>query len=119
MGPFEGLGRAKLRLRSRETDQESVRFATSGRRVGCQRKGGVMKARLLILTGFLAVFLGAPCRMEAQAIGEILGTVRDPSGAVVPRAKITAVQTDTGLTRSTVSGAEGTFTLPQLPVGSY
>src|SRR5271167_2349673 len=78
-----------------------------------------MKARLLILAGFLAVCLGAPYRMDAQAIGEILGTVRDPSGAVVPKAKITAVETATGLNRSTISGTEGTFTLPQLPVGSY
>jgi len=78
-----------------------------------------MKPRLLILAGFLVVCLGAPCRVKAQAIGEILGTVRDPSGAVLPRAKITAVETATGLTRSTVSGSEGTYTLPQLPVGSY
>ena len=78
-----------------------------------------MKPRLLILTGFLAVCVGTPCRTDAQAIGEILGTVRDPSGAVLPRAKITAVQTATGLTRSTTTGAEGTYTLPQLPVGTY
>ena len=78
-----------------------------------------MKPRLLVLPGFLAVCLGAPCRVKAQAIGEILGTVRDPSGAVLPRAKITAIQTATGLTRSTISDAEGTYTLPQLPVGSY
>ena len=78
-----------------------------------------MKPRLLILAGFFVVCLGAPCRVKAQAIGEILGTVRDPSGAVLPRAKITAIQTATGLTRSTTSDAEGTYTLPQLPVGSY
>ena len=56
-----------------------------------------MKLRFLILTGFLAACLGTPSRIEAQAIGEILGTVRDPSGAVVPKTKITAVQTATGL----------------------
>ena len=78
-----------------------------------------MKARHLILACVVAVCLGAHCELRAQAIGEILGTVRDPSGAVVPKTKITAVQTATGLARSTVSGPEGTYTLPQLPVGTY
>src|SRR5215831_10953763 len=78
-----------------------------------------MRARFLLLAGFLAVCLTAPCELEGQAIGEIVGTVRDPTGAVVPKARITAVQTTTGLTRSTISGAEGTYTLPQLPVGVY
>jgi len=56
-----------------------------------------MKARHLILACVVAVCLGAHCELRAQAIGEILGTVRDPSGAVVPKTKITAVQTATGL----------------------
>src|SRR5262249_24543445 len=61
----------------------------------------------------------APGNVKGQAIGEILGTVRDPTGAVVPQAKITAVETATGLARTTISGAEGTYALPQLPVGTY
>ena len=36
--------------------------------------------------------------------GQINGTVKDPSQAVVPNALVTVVNTDTGLTRSTRSG---------------
>jgi hypothetical protein len=77
-----------------------------------------MNTRLLLLAGFVAV-LYAPSGLRAQAVGEILGTVTDQSGAVVPNVKITAVQTTTSLTRNTVSSAQGTYTLAQLPVGSY
>jgi hypothetical protein len=87
--------------------------------VGVKIQEEFMRARFLILAGFLVVCLAAPRRLQGQAIGEILGTVRDPTGAVVPKARITAVQTATGLSRSTISGAEGTYTLPQLPVGAY
>lgn len=78
-----------------------------------------MKTRFLILAGLLVAALTGVRPLAAQAIGEIVGTVNDPSGAIVPNAKITAVEASTGLTRSTVSTAEGTYTLPQLPVGSY
>ena len=74
---------------------------------------------------FLAVctllFLGAlvPATLWAQAVGEIVGTVKDPSGAVIPSAKVTAVQEGTQLSRSTVSEASGTYSLPDLLVGTY
>jgi len=52
-------------------------------------------------------------------VGEIVGVVKDPSGAVVPSAKVTAVQEGTGFTRSTVSGGSGTYSLAELLVGTY
>jgi hypothetical protein len=76
-----------------------------------------MNTRLLILAGFLTALYAPSGR--GQAVGEIVGTVTDQSGAVVPNVKITAVQTTTSLTRNTVSSAQGTYTLAQLPVGSY
>ncbi len=57
--------------------------------------------------------------LHAQAVGEILGTVRDPSGAVVSGAKIVATQEGTGLTRTGVASSDGTYTLANLPVGNY
>jgi len=61
----------------------------------------------------------APLPLRAQAVGEIVGTVADPSGAVIPGAKVTAVRIDTGVSRSTVSGSAGTYTIPNLVVGTY
>ncbi len=47
------------------------------------------------------------------------GTVTDSSGRVLPQAKVTAVQISTGLKRETSSSTEGTYDIPELPVGNY
>jgi len=49
----------------------------------------------------------------------ILGVVRDATGAVVPQAGLTARNVDTGQTRTTVSGPDGSYRLAALPVGNY
>lgn len=78
-----------------------------------------MIRRYSIVVGSLALLVFTPWRLQAQAVGEIGGTVADPSGAVIPNAKVTAVQKGTGLTRSTVTSGAGTYSLTALPVGSY
>src|SRR5437762_3160329 len=55
----------------------------------------------------------------AQATAQINGTVKDPSGAVLPGVEITATQTDTGVTRKTVTNETGSYILPDLAVGPY
>src|SRR5438128_10302089 len=49
----------------------------------------------------------------------ILGTVKDPTGAVIPGTSITAKSVETGLTRTGVSAEDGSYRLSALPVGSY
>lgn len=56
---------------------------------------------------------------SAQSTAQISGTVRDQSGAVLPGVDVTVTQTDTGLTRSVVSDADGSYTLTNLPLGRY
>ena len=73
------------------------------------------KSGLILL---LAVVF-APCRLSAQAVGQIVGTVKDPTGAMVPNSRITAVQEGTAMTRATNTGASGNYSLPNLPVGTY
>jgi hypothetical protein len=51
--------------------------------------------------------------------GTILGTVVDQSGAAVPGAKVTASNQATGVTRATTTQDAGTFTIPELPIGTY
>jgi hypothetical protein len=51
--------------------------------------------------------------------GSIQGTVSDSTGAVVSEAQITAVNTATNASRSTMSSGTGTYALPNLPVGPY
>ncbi|HEV2492027.1 MAG TPA: TonB-dependent receptor [Terriglobia bacterium] len=66
----------------------------------------------------LLVLLSALCA-DAQTTGTLRGTVKDPSGAVVPRATVTAVQQGTNVSRSTSTGPQGGYELPALPVGLY
>src|SRR5580658_1128712 len=67
----------------------------------------------------LAMFLRLPTAIWAQATGTIVGTVTDPTGAVIPGAKITAKRIETGVSQSTVTGGSGTYTIPNLGVGTY
>src|SRR5881409_1876392 len=49
----------------------------------------------------------------------ISGFVRDTTGAVIPGTTVTAKHTETGLTRTVQTSEEGSYTMPQLPVGDY
>src|SRR5260370_23589017 len=55
----------------------------------------------------------------AQTTGVIRGTVKDPSGAVIGGAKITAIVQATNVTRTAVSDIRGEYVFPTLPVGRY
>ncbi len=73
---------------------------------------------LCVLSALFCLLVGSST-LKAQAVGEITGTVTDPSGAVVPNARITATNTATDVSQSTVSSSAGTYTIPRLPVGMY
>jgi hypothetical protein len=47
------------------------------------------------------------------------GTVSDPTGRVLPQARVIAVQDATGLRREAISSSSGTFDIPELPIGAY
>jgi hypothetical protein len=57
--------------------------------------------------------------MFAQSSANIVGTVRDTSGAIVPGAQVTVLNTQTGYTQGRQSDADGSYKLPLLPVGQY
>src|SRR5215510_8899960 len=66
------------------------------------------------------LILGFACgEAFAQATAQISGTVKDSSGAVLPGADITATQSETGISRTTVSNETGSYVLPNLPLGPY
>src|SRR6266852_3830391 len=54
-----------------------------------------------------------------QATAQISGTVRDQSGAVLPGVEVTATQTSTGISRSTISNETGAYLMPNVVVGPY
>jgi len=51
--------------------------------------------------------------------GRISGTVKDPTGAVVPSAQITVLETATGIKTETKTDTAGFYSFPSLPVGHY
>ena len=70
---------------------------------------------LLVLT----LLLGLPILTLAAVGGSISGTVNDPSGAVVPKASVTATNTDTGVRQVVTTNDKGAYSFPSLPVGHY
>src|SRR3989442_2282564 len=47
------------------------------------------------------------------------GTVVDASGASVPQATVKVLNKETSFTRTDLTGPDGAFTFPALPVGTY
>jgi hypothetical protein len=71
------------------------------------------------LLGSLVLLAGSQC-VIAQPSAKILGRVTDATGAAVQDAKVTAVNTATGLERETVTNASGDYEFPLLPItGRY
>src|SRR5271166_7055970 len=56
----------------------------------------------------------------SQAVnGTLLGNVTDSSGAIVPNAKVTITQTNTGVIHSAVTNESGNYSFGDLPPGKY
>jgi hypothetical protein len=75
-------------------------------------------ARGLLGLGVAGLFLAATPAL-AQNTGSIFGNVVDRTGAAVPNATITAVDTEHGVTRAVKSNSIGEFQVQNLPVGTY
>src|SRR5881396_1977034 len=72
------------------------------------------------VTAIVAIIaLGTSLSFAQTSTATILGTVKDTSGALVPGVSITVKHTESGLTRSVVSGERGAYNVPLLPVGAY
>jgi len=68
----------------------------------------------------ILVLLSLAVATEAQTFrGTILGTVTDSSGAAVAGATVTVKNMETGLVRTSQTTTDGTYTVPELPIGTY
>ena len=72
----------------------------------------------LVLT--ILVVLSLAVTANAQTFrGTILGTVTDSSGLAVAGATVTVKNIETGLMRTTQTTADGSYTVTELPIGTY
>jgi hypothetical protein len=78
-----------------------------------------IKSRLSAFLALGLLLFLAPSLLRAQGLSGITGTVTDPSGAVVPDAKVTATNDATGVSSQTTTTSAGTYTLTDLIPGTY
>lgn len=71
----------------------------------------------LLLAGFAAMTAAGAYAQSDN--GNIVGTVTDPTGAVVPNATVTVTNVNTGLSFHATSNASGEFRIFAVPRGSY
>jgi Carboxypeptidase regulatory-like domain len=77
-------------------------------------------ATVLLVLGFVVFALVWTTPASADNLyASIRGTVVDPSGAVVPDARLTATNVATGISYHETSSKDGLFTFQQLPIGDY
>ncbi|MCX6617215.1 MAG: carboxypeptidase-like regulatory domain-containing protein, partial [Acidobacteria bacterium] len=77
----------------------------------------LLKAAAIVF--FLFLSLNALPLGAQETGGAISGRITDASGAAIPGAEVVATHTDTGTLRKTVSGQDGLYAFPNLPIGVY
>lgn len=77
-----------------------------------------MPSRLQTLAALLLTAL-APMVKGQTSLATITGTVTDPQGAGIPNVTITVTNVATNLSYSRNSSDDGTYVIPQLPIGQY
>jgi len=74
---------------------------------------------LFLLSGAAFGFLSARPVAADELYARIRGTVTDSTGATVPGVTITATNTETRISKSTQTDADGSFEILNLPIGTY
>jgi hypothetical protein len=88
----------------------NIRSLAGSSRIGAST--GILAVLVLIFAGSIAAF-------GQQTTGTIVGTVKDPQGAVVNTATVKATNLDTGYSRSAPVNGYGEYRIDYLPVGKY
>src|SRR5262249_8458148 len=78
-----------------------------------------MKTTILTTLVLVFVLLVNCGQVRAQATAQISGRVQDTTAAGLPGVEITATNTTTAMARMTVTNENGSYVLPNLPIGTY
>ena len=78
-----------------------------------------MRFAFLITAAACCVLLIGSAAHAQSTFGTVLGTVQDPSGGVIPKAKVELVNQGTNAVREAESSANGAYQFVNIDVGSY
>lgn len=78
-----------------------------------------MKFSVLSLLSSLAAILAAAAAGQTLTTGDLVGTIMDSSGAVIPNANVTLRSDEQGFTRTSLSDAQGFYRFAFLAPGKY
>src|SRR5579864_4909766 len=92
-------------------------FSGSKTQLGTRSARWLGRIATICYLGVTLVILGAVCFAGVSA--SISGTVRDPSGATIAGATVTASNTDTGISQSQKTNSAGFYSFQTLPLGHY
>src|SRR6266568_896913 len=82
--------------------------------------GCVRSLKFALLLCLAAVLLLCSSAVTAQTFrGTILGTVTDSTGASIAGAAVAVKNVNTGLSRTVTTSDDGTYSVPELPIGTY
>ena len=87
------------------------------RQVAKSKVTGLVRHKIAFLLVASLLLLAAVAQGSGE--GKITGTVMDQSSAVIPAATVVALETATGVKRTTQTDGQGTYAFPVLPVGQY
>src|SRR6266702_1573963 len=86
----------------------------------CKLPRNLLQKRSMAFIGLLAVFAFASVPGRSQSTqGAIVGSVKDPGGAVVVNAAVTLINTDEGASRTTKSNSTGDYRFVDVKAGHY
>lgn len=71
---------------------------------------GILAIQCILISGFL---------FGQIIVSSIVGSVADPSGALVPNAQITVKNVKTGISVTATAGSDGAYSVPGLLAGTY
>src|SRR5579862_3757717 len=80
----------------------------------------IKRTAMALMSLAIMLFAFAECRpaVAEGSTSEIHGTVADPTGAVIPAARLT-LTSEGGASATTVSGRDGSFSFTNLQPGKY
>src|SRR6266436_7642478 len=86
---------------------------------GTMSRNTLFTPRSAVLVALLATWLFSVSAIAQVDAGAVRGTVTDPTGAVVPNAKVTLTNDATGLSTAAATGSDGTYTFGPIKIGAY